>query len=310
MTTFNHIYDIGQKNVVSSIEDNIKNFLDWGFLNIGGFVNTTIPTSGTSGPCFLKPMSDPNFPQNTVWETVRKDWVYESEVNYNGLSPINISGVYVNNTFLPAPSGSGSYSYTMNYPQGRIHFKNPISASSKAALNYSYRYVQVYKASESLWWKELQSNTYNVARFGSDPDYNITANHRVQMPAIVIELNSRTSMTPYELGTSENILMQDILLHIFTETATHRNSIIDALLLQKDKGFYLNNISLIIKDNRNSLDYKGQPNPNRFNYDQLQTNQAYFLKKCYIHNAVLGELNMFSNSLYNGIVRWTLEILP
>lgn len=306
MSKFKDVYDIGQRNVISSLEDNLKNFLDWGFLNIGGFIDVNVPASGNSGPAFAKTVTDPSFNTNTVWETQRKDWVYESGVNHNDRTPINISGIYLNNTFLPAPSGSGSYSYSLNYPLGRITFSNPVGASSKVALNYSYKYVQIYKANESTWWKELQNNTY----FTNNPDYNITSNHRIQLPAVIIETISRTVLTPYELGTSENIVQQDILLHIFTENPVQRNSIIDTLVLQKDKTLYLNNITKMLKNNVYGLDYKGQPNITRLNYDQLQTNSAYFLKKCFINNASVSEINSFSNSLYNGIVRWTLEILP
>lgn len=306
MSKFKDVYDIGQRNVISSLEDNLKNFLDWGFLNIGGFIDVNVPASGNSGPAFAKAVTDPSFNTNTVWETQRKDWVYESGVNHNDRTPINISGIYLNNTFLPAPSGSGSYSYSLNYPLGRITFSNPVGASSKVALNYSYKYVQIYKANESTWWKELQNNTY----FTNNPDYNITSNHRIQLPAIIIETIPRTVLTPYEIGTAENIVKQDILLHIFTENPVQRNSIIDTLVLQKDKTLYLNNVTKMLKDNVYPLDYRGQPNNNRLNYDQLQNNSAYFLKKCFINNSSVSEINTFSNSLYNGIVRWTLEIFP
>lgn len=306
MSKFNHVQDIGHRNIISSLEDNIKNFLDWGFLNIGGFIDVNIPPSGNVGMAFAKPAVDPSFGNNTVWETQRKDWVYESGVVHQNRSPINISGIYLNNTFLPSPSGSGAYTYSLNYPLGRISFDNPVSANSKVCLNYSYKYVQIYKANENVWWKELQDSTY----FKNNPDYNITANHRVQLPAIIIETIARNVLTPYELGSSENIIDQDILLHIFTDNPVQRNSIIDTLILQKDKTLYLNDITKMIKNNVNPLNFKGQPNNNRFNYDQLQNNTAYFLKKCYVKNASLSEINVFSNSLYNGIVRWTLEIFP
>lgn len=306
MSKFKDVNDIGQHNIISSIEDNLKSFLDWGFLNIGGFIDINIPENGSTGPAFAKVMNDPSNNTNTVWETERKDWVYESGVVHKDRSPINISGIYLNNTFLQGPSGSGAYTYSLNYPLGRITFNNPVSPSSKVCLNYSYKYVQVYKANESIWWKELQNNTY----YKNNPDYNISSNHRIQLPAIIVETIARTVLTPYELGTAENVVKQDVLLHVFTENPVQRNSIMDILLLQKDKTLYLNNITKMIKNNVNNLDYKGQPNNNRLNYDQLQNNSAYFLKKCYINNCYTSEMNAFSSSLYNAIIRWTLEIFP
>jgi hypothetical protein len=307
MSTFQHVYDIGQRDVISSLEDNIKSFLDWGFLNIGAFIDVNIPSNSSNvGPAFATVVTDPSVASNTIWETPRKDWVYESGISHSNRSPINISGIYLNNTFLPGPSGSGSYTYSLNYSLGRINFNKPVSSSSKVCLNYSYKYIQTYKANESFWWKEVQNNTY----YSNNPDYNISSNHRIQLPAIIIETIPRTVLTPYQLGTSENIITQDILLHIFTENPVQRNSIIDILILQKDKSLYLNNITKILKDNIYSLDYKGQPNSNRLNYNQLQNNSAYFTNKCYINNVFLSELNTFSSSMYNGVVRWSLEIFP
>lgn len=306
MSTFQHVDDIGQRDVISSLEDNIKLFLDWGFLNIGGFIDVNIPPSGNSGPAFAKLVNNPSSPNNNIWETARKDWVYESGVAHNNRSPLNISGIYLNNTFLPGPSGSGSYTYSLNYQLGRISFSGPISSSSKVCLNYSYKYIQIYKANESIWWKELQNNTY----YTNNPDYNISSNNRIQLPAIIIETIPRTVLTPYQLGTTENIITQDILLHIFTENPVQRNSIIDTLVLQKDKTLYLNNITKILKDNIQPLNHKGEPNSNRLNYHQLQNNSAYFTNTCYITNVSVTELNTFSSSLYNGVVRWGLEIFP
>lgn len=306
MSTFNHVSDIGQRNVLSSLEDNLKSFLDWGFLNIGGFIDSNIPPSGSSGSSFLKLVNDPSFVNNTVWESQRKDWVYENEVVHSNRSPINISGIYLNNTFLPAPSGSGNYSYYINYPMGRIVFNNPVSPQSTVKLNYSYRFVQTYKANDSVWWKELQDYSY----FKNKPDSNILANHRIELPAIIIETVPRTVLTPYELGTSENIVSQDILLHIFTDNPVYRNSLIDTLLLQKDKVFYLNNITKILKENVNSLNYRGEKNNSRLNFAELQNNSAYFLKKCFVRDSLLSEINTFSANLYNGIVRWTIQIFP
>jgi hypothetical protein len=99
---FNLVSNIGHINPVASLEDNLKSFLDWSFLNIGAFVNITIPDSGISGGAFhqLKPVLDPSLPQNRVWEAPRKDWVYESGIVHNGNSPIDISGIYLNNTFI------------------------------------------------------------------------------------------------------------------------------------------------------------------------------------------------------------------
>jgi len=314
MTNFLHVDTIGQKNRVSSLEDNLKSFLDWAFLNIGAYVNVSIPTSGISGSNFhqLNGVVDPALPTTTgkvkVWESVRKDWVYETGIPNQ--SPTSISGIYLNNTFLPAPNGSGSYGYSINYPLGRITFDNPVASTSTVKLNYSYRYVQVYKASESSWWKEVQQLTYNPAAFKANGDSSITANHRIQLPTIIVELSPRTQQIPRQLGTTDNIIIQDILLHILTENPVQRNNLIDILLLQKDKTFYMYDVNKVIKDNIYYVNYRGEKNNAALNYDQIVANDTYATYYTYIKDAYLSEVNSLSSSLYNGVVRWSMEMFP
>lgn len=310
-TQFQHVSSIGSKDRVSSLEDNIKSFLDWSFLNIGGYINVSIPTSGintTNNFSTLKPVNNPSAPSGTTWETVRKDWVYESGINYNGNSPAVFSGVYLNSIFLPAPTGSGNHGYRVNYPLGRINFSFNVAASSTVVAAYSYKYIQVYKSSDAAWWKEVQKETYNPDSFKQTNEYSIAANHRVQLPAIVIELIPRTILSPYELGTTENIVTQDLLLHIFTQNANQRNSIIDTLLLQKDNTFWLYDTNQIVKENKTELKLSGEINPSGINYPSavnLYKNHWIMIK-----NSTIVELNTLSSTLYNGVVRWSMEILP
>jgi len=327
-TQFNHVQSIGKKDRLSGLEDNLKSFLDWSFLQIGGFINVSIPTTGlegskNSGFHVMKCVNDPS-KQSRTWETPRKDWIYENSsylsnpasISYNpygsvasGLNttPISFSGVYLNNTFLPGPSGSGNYTYQVNYPLGHIVFNSNVSTTSNVTVSYSYRYVQVYKASESMWWKELQSDTY-TGKIDVKGDYSITANHRVQMPCIIVELIPRTELIPYQLGTTENIIIQDIFLHVFSQTPSQRNSIIDTLLLQKDNSFWLYDVNEVIKNNAYLLNRNGNINPSGLNYNSLTS--SFRSHWSTIRNATLSELNNMTANIYNGIVRWSVEIFP
>ena len=73
-TTFNNVESIGNKLVLEQLEDNLKSFLDWGFLNIGGFVNVNIPTTGINSNSLhtLKQTNDPGFVAGRVWQTTHK----------------------------------------------------------------------------------------------------------------------------------------------------------------------------------------------------------------------------------------------
>ena len=316
MTTFNHINDIGDKGPLSVIEDNIKMFLDWSFLNVGGFVNIKIQTPNISSNnannnmSKLKLSTEPGSTAGTTWESVKKDWIYETGIYHRNSSPINISGVYLNNNFLSAPTGSGSYGYKINHPLGRVIFDNPVSANSDVKIEYSYRYIQVYKANDTSWWKEFQNKTYNSTYSKNSPLSDISPDNRIQLPCIVIEPTDRTYLRPYQLGSSENIIYQDILLHIFTENSLTRNNITDILLVQKEKTLNLINIQKVIKNGVNMLDIYGQKRPNGLNYHSLSNDVNYFTNKLYIKDTILSETNTISASLYSSIVRWSLEIFP
>jgi hypothetical protein len=130
------------------------------------------------------------------------------------------------------------------------------------------------------------------------------------MPSIVIEIVPRTVQIPYELGNVKNIIGQDILLHIYTENMIQRNSIIDILLVQKEKQTYLYDLNNVIKNNVAPLNYRGEKNPNGLNYGQIVSSPSYQRKIFYIEEATTTEFNTISSSLYNSIVRWSLKIFP
>lgn len=308
MSTFHNIKSSLNKNRISILEDNIKSFLDWSFLHIGGFVNVDIPTSGLQNSVFhvLKASPDPSL-KGKCWEAPRKDWVYETGIVYNSGSPINFSGLYLNNTFLPAPTGSGNYSYNVNYPLGKVVFDNAVSERSTVLAEYSYRYVQVYKSSDNYWWKEVQKETYNPSNFNKQ-DFAITSNHRVQLPAIVVELIPKTVQIPYQLGSADNIIIQDIFLHIYTENPNQRNVLADILLHQKDKTLKLYDLNNVIKNNKYILNKYGNINTNGIYYPEMI--ELFYDYWCTIKNSNTVEFNTLNSSLYNGIVRWSMEIFP
>jgi hypothetical protein len=312
MNNFQHVDNINEKKSISLLEDNIKSFLDYSFLKIGGFTNVNIPTSGIYGNDFskLNIAYDPVRPSGSVWEAFRKDWVYETGVSHNQKFPIPISGVYLNNTFIPGPTGSPSHPYFIDYINGNVVFNTAKPANSTIKLNYSYRNIQVYKANESSWWKDLQRYHYDASTMNKTTGQITIGNHKVQLPCIIVETTARTSQEPYQLGTTENIINQDLLLHIYTENIVQRNTIMDILILQKDNQNVLYNINKLIKDQKWPIKPNGSYNTNSLNYDQIVNDSDYVSKVYYIQNAIINELGSISSLLHYGIVRWSIKIYP
>lgn len=312
MIGFQHVNNINEKGTISLLEDNIKSFLDYSFLTVGGFVNVVSPVSGLYNNNFNKMTVayDPVRPSGSVWETFRKDWVHETGVSHAGRYPVPISGIYLNNTFVPGPTGNLTNPYFIDYPNGNIVFSTPKPATSNLALNYSYRNIQIYKANESSWWSELQRYHYDSSNMDRTSGQIKIGQHRIQLPCIIIETTNRTSQEPYELGNTKNIINQDLLLHIYTENLVQRNNIIDILILQKDNQNYLYNLNKVIKDQKWPLNANGSVNNYGLNYNQILTNNNYIANTYYVSNSIISEIGSISSLLHYAIVRWSLKIYP
>lgn len=309
------VSNISDPLIINELENNYKSFLEWGFLNIGAFTNVRIPTTniGSMNLHVLKPVDDPNQNDRTVWQAARKDWVYESGINYSGISPINISGIYVNSSFYPTPTGNSSLGYTINYPEGKVIFDKPLSISSNINIEYSYKNIQIYKIDEFPYWKQIQhSSLQNLNGFNSSyskGDFSISSEHRVQLPAIVIETISRSKATPFHLGDTSQIIEQDILLHILSDQPKDKNNIVDILRLQKDRIIYLYNTKSIVKDGIYPLNYNGSKNINGQNYNIIINNSQYQWIKCRISDVNISDIYFDNIRLYGAVVRMTNELI-
>jgi hypothetical protein len=311
---FYGVETIQDNSLISSIEENMKSFIDYGFLNIGAFVNVNTNTSGLYSLSFdkCKPTNDPSRPANTVWQTPRKDWVWEKDINYKNISPIQISGVNINGSFFAAPSGSGSGSYSLDYPNGQIIFNNPVSPSANVSLSYSYRWCQVYKSSSSSdVWKTIQQLTFQPneqLNQQSKGIYSVLANHRIQLPAIVIEPAPQNDSKPYELGSLSAFRSQDFLLHIYAENTNDCNKIMDIIRLQEDKVVVMYDLNKVVSDKIYGLLPNGSINPSGQNYGQLIQNKDYHWNYALLKNITFVDIqkNPTSNFVWC-MIRLTTE---
>lgn len=312
--SFMGVDNIGSTMLINELENNYKSFLDWGFLNIGGFTNVDRPTQNISSFNLhvLKTTTDNNHLKNRVWQAPRKDWVYESGVSFSGTSPINVSGVYVNNTFYPAPTGSGSITYTINYPEGKVIFNSIIAASSLVEVEYSYRNIQVYKMEEFPYWKEIQyrslENKTGIS-LSDKGDFAINSENRVQLPAVIIEPVARSDSKPFRLGDKSLIIEQDLLLHVLSDNPKDKNNIVDIIRLQEDRIMWLYNTNNVIKSGLYPLNYNGSKNLTGQNYYNIVNNDNLRWLKCRITDVNISEINFVNIRMYGSVVRVSNEII-
>lgn len=313
--SFYTVDSFGEKSLLTNLENNMKAFLNWGFLNIGAYVNVDIPTNNIHnfGQHILKPAHDPTRPARTVWQTPKKDWVYEQGVCYKEHSPNSFGGVYVDGTFYPGPTGSGDITYNVDYPNGQIIFDKPIPTNAEVMASYSYKSVQVYNSDEFPGWKEVQfdSNINTDSHFNKykTGDSAVHPEHRVQLPAVVIEIDSRESSTPFRLGDRSLIIKQDVLFHIVTDNKQDKHKIVDILRLQKDRYIWLFDTNKVIEDKKYELNLNGSLNPNSINYDELTNTQKYRWKMSRISDIQVSDMVFYHMNLFGSTVRMTHEFI-
>lgn len=301
---------IGESLLTTQLETNLKTFLDWGLLGIGGFANINDPVSGCYGGNFseMRVVDDPSYDIGQVWETARKDWVWETGVDY-AYQPINISGVSINGTLYT--TGDVTYSHHYNYPLGRVVFDEPIATGSEVKINHSYRNVQVYLANQAPWFDQIQFGSHRVDDSTFHDTYsgswNVLANNRVQLPAIVIEAVPRRIFKPYNMGSISNFVYQDVDFYILAEDRWWRNQLIDIVSLEKDHTVILYDNNTLVQNTGFPLDERGMTVSNPQMYPTLV--DQYEWKKARFYNVVVTDMTDVHDRLYRGHVKVTFEIV-
>ena len=305
-----HITQIGKSQLTSQIESNLKGFLDWGLLGVGSFSNVDIPTSGAFGGTFdrLRAVDDPSYTDGQVWEAPRKDWDWETGVFYD-TQPNDISGVYVDGDFYG--TGDATYGHHYNYPLGRVVFDSAIATTKTVQAEYAYRNVQTYIADQAPWWDQIQYDSYRV----DDPtlhdigsgNWQILANNRVQLPAVVVEATSRRSFRPYELGTVSNFVYTDVLFHVLSESRWWRNQLVDIISLEKDRTIWLYDNNLVADITGYPLDHRGMRVDDPIMYPSLVDD--YRFKMARFYNMNVTEMESPTSRIHKGVVRATIEIV-
>lgn len=303
---FTGVSSINDYLLISNLENNLQSFLDWGFLNIGGFTNiSNTGTDYSDDPSQLAIVNDPNYDDGQVWQTRFNNWVWESGISFGASTPTMITDIVVDNNIV------NSNDYTLDYMNSRLIFNAAIPTNSVVKMDYSHKTVQIHKASDNLvWWKQFQLDVANeTAQFNENSgEYAIFTQHRVQLPCIIIQTVPRGQSEPYRLGDKSLVTYQDIILHIVAATDGSRNSIVDIIRLQEDKVIWLYNTSDLITNNIMPFNFNGSLNTNRQNYDQIVNNSLYRWKTCHLQDCIISEVESryyFSEAS----IRLTAEII-
>lgn len=295
----------GDAQLSEHLLSNFQMFLDWGMLNIGGFYNIHLGDTAPFGgnPSTLRLSDDNRFTKGTVWEGYKKNWVWETGIEY-AVNPISISGIYVNNVFLPQNSSV----YNIDYPRGRIVFTSPLATNSNVQVEYSYK-MYSFDRSDTQWFQNLTEGTFRrddpqFTAYGSGI-WSTYPESRAQLPAVVIEPVPKRSWLGKGLGGGQWIYT-DIVFHVVAETPYERNNMLDILTYQNEKRWFMFDLNKASRAGAYPLDRKGfLVNPNA-TYPQLLANYPW--RATIIRGSTAQQFSQHSQGLYNGVVRLVLEV--
>jgi hypothetical protein len=311
-TSFKGVTKLSQALLMEEIEHNLRMFLRWAFLQIGGWSNVEIGDSTIFGGSFdtLTPIHHPNYDDYTVYETPRKDLVYEHTAEFESTSPIEIAGVYVNNTLYA--SNHATYGHSIDYTNGYVIFNSALDESDVVKMEYSYRSISVEIAEESAVWRELQFGSLRPDDdHSSNPDKGswaaIPALKRQQMPCVIIECVPKRNQTGWQLGSQTLNIKQDVLFHIISEQRNMRNRLVDILSFEQDHTIWMINTDSLVGSTDWPIRFDGTLNSSGLDYPSL-VEKYKWLRLSFIKNTAT-EIRGFDPSLYLGTIRSTVEVI-
>ena len=316
-TEFNGVTHIRKDNLANNLLYGVMDFLQWGFLQVGGFQNITrnpavTDSFGTNDRYRLRYSSDPSYTAGQVWEGFRNDWVWESGITFQGINPIRVSGVWIDNSFY-GPSDT-TYSHYVDYPNGRVIFDTPVDSSKTVSAEFSHRTVGVARASESF----IQELLYDSYDMESGHDYTLIGSgtrnqlgqRRLQLPVVGVEVVRSLPPSPYEIGGSEYVY-NDVLFHIFADNEDERNDIRDIIVNQNRKVICLINRGSMKEDSNYplQLDSLGSPKPSAIMYPYLLGVGGYKWKDVQFTNTVSTDMEPVNRWLHRATVRSTFTAI-
>lgn len=307
------VHHISNSLLMNKLEVNLKSWLDLALLKIGAWTDVATPTNTDFGGdlSILRAVHDPSYTNYTVYESARKDWIWETGVDYVDKdlvtqNPVSPAIVYVN--------GIPSALLSINYPLGRVIFDSAQSSSSIVTANYSYRTIQTYIADSIPWWQTLQYRSLrqddtHFEQF-EDGSWAINSPHRIQMPCIVIEAVPRSHSVGYELGSGAVTVYQDILCYVLAENRRDRNDITDILRGQFDNTIWLFDDDLIAADEVFPLDADGDIINSIRTYDYFVDElNSYRWRRCRFFRTETSDIGVINERLHQGLVRLTCEVV-
>jgi hypothetical protein len=309
---FNTVFDATLNN---EIQDGLIEYFDWALLEKGNYFNVTLNEVGPDAQDLsrLRLSQDERYSAGQVWEGFRKNWVWQSGVNYSPLPKVGlnhakpgISGVYINNVFYSSAT-TGVYAHRVDYANGRVIFNSPIPTGSKVQAEYSYKWINIVYPYAVPWLSEIQNftlspdDTFLQKEKGT---YNVPPEARFQLPLIAVEIVPNRSFKGFQLGGGQWVYT-DVIFHCLAEDEHTRNKLVDIVSMQNDKNIPVFDTNLINTNTEFPIDYLGTPVSGALRYpDLIKKYNGGFLR---LTGTSVSSMKSFGSYIFGGIVRVKTE---
>lgn len=309
-TSFKGLDNISEPSLEQRLKTNLPMLCDWCFVDMGAFFNVRLTTTNQYGnvESKLRTVNDIRFSSGQVWESTRKNWVWESGVSQT-TQPIRYSGVYVNNTFYPSNT-SGTYAHYVDYPNGRVIFYNPIPTTATVKAEYSYKLIHFGDTNVVDYLQSIQQQSLRGDKMPNDNrgsgSWSQLPEQRIQLPAIIIDISTNTTMTPYEIGSGAQKVKKTIVFHVIGEEDTLNAKLADVLVMQKEKTFILFDEVSMFTNGNTPLDYNGKLTANAKTFANLV--EMYPWNRTRVVNSKIEGRQQF-NQIYLRTVNWEIETI-
>lgn len=247
MANLDNVNYFAEYSFEDQVLQNVITFIKYGLLEIGAFYNIRRGQSDAVGndASRLRPVGIQGIQNYTIYGGLKSDWIWESGISlkYNGELPISISGIWVNNSFIPNGTKYAGTGWYINYNNGWVVFNHPIQSTGMVQVEHSLRAVGVYSC-ESKIYKNIINNYMNRDDWnamGSGIDNN-NYNYRAYLPALFVDIISYNS-EPMEIGTRNKWANATLSLNSVAMTPEERKRISDICLMLEDKSFTGYNIN-------------------------------------------------------------------
>lgn len=306
-----------QESTLSTILlDNFITFYDWGLLDKGGFVSLNIPNSGmySGDKTVLRLANDPNYQTGRVWQSFRENWTWEPSTSTN-TQPIQFSGIYLNNSFIPYQYnstsgyyvGAGPTGYRVDFNDGRVIFNSPIPTGSNVQANYSYKWTKVDRAEGVPFFRQIQGSDFRIDSnfLTGSGNWVQLGQTRVQLPAIFVEVIPNRTFQPFQLGGGQ-WANTDVLFYVLAGREADCSNLLNIISYQNDRLLKIFDSNKISKSGVYPLGITGDLINKNYTYPYWISN--YFFGNLRVHNSTINSIAQISVDFYMGTARCSTQI--